>query len=205
MTWARVLRLAPLLLAAACLGTPAVVTGREAEESGPRLILPGSHAVVAGQEIALAWTRDDEVSELEILLSVDGGRTYPIWISPRLSPRDCRFVWRVPDESGRSLRMRIRFNRGGREIEGAPTASLDVVPAGAPEPLGLPPLSSEPARTPRPGGETGASTHAAATLASRASAAGRTAGRTSPRTATTRSTAPTTRGMGRPCFVPMRA
>jgi hypothetical protein len=123
------------------------------ERSEPRLILPGSHEVQAGQLVALEWTAADDVTELEILLSLDGGRTYPIWVSPRLSPRNCRFVWRVPPCGGRSLRMRIRFQRDGREIEGAPSASIAVAPAGAPQPLGLPPLGADPERVPRSGGE----------------------------------------------------
>src|SRR5437763_141636 len=85
----------------------------------PRLILPGDHAVRSGQLIELKWTPADSISELEILLSLDGGRHYTMCISPSLDPLRCRFVWRVPDVDA-PLRMRIRFNRGGREIEGAP-------------------------------------------------------------------------------------
>src|SRR5215813_3271044 len=63
----------------------------------PRLMLPGWHTVRAGQLLALRWSPADSVSELEILLSTDGGRHYSHCISPRLDPRRCRFVWRVPD------------------------------------------------------------------------------------------------------------
>ena len=205
MSRCRIPALAALLLVVLCHHGPAWADEREQEE-GPRLILPGSLAVHPGQEIVLAWTSDDDVSELEILLSLDGGHTYPIWISPRLSPRDRRFVWRVPDSGGGSLRMRIRFNRGGREIEGAPTASLDVVPAGTPEPLGLPPVSADPERAPRPGADN-ASSRACAwpALAGRLRPPRRAFRQLPPETATALSTAEPSRGAGPPRFVPLRA
>ena len=194
-----------ILLACACLVTRSWSGEREEEESGPRLILPGSHVVQPGQLVALEWTPDDEVTELEILLSLDGGRTYPIWISPRLAPRDCRFVWRVPPYAGRSLRMRIRFNRDGREIEGAPTSTIDVAPANAPEPLGLPVRSAEPDRVPRPGGENRAPGACGTCETAQLTAPARSLRRISPRTATAHSTASTPRGSGGPAFVPLRA
>jgi len=122
----------------------------------PRLILPGDRTVRAGELIDLRWARADSVSELEILLSLDGGEHYSVCISPRLDPDRCNYVWRVPEPSGARLRLRIRFNRGGREIEGAPSEPLRL---GAnrrdqPEPLGLPPLCDGES-APRPGGGRG--------------------------------------------------
>ena len=133
--------------------TPREVAG-EADE--PRLILPGGHNVHAGQWVDLRWSAADSVSELEILLSVDGGRHYSRCISPTLDPIRRQFLWRVPDLGSASLRMRIRFNRGGREIEGAPTAPLRMFTGGPdhPEPLALPP-AGEP-NAPRPASGRGA-------------------------------------------------
>ena len=115
----------------------AIEAGRE-----PELILPGNHWVRPGQWIDLRWTPSDRIAELEILLSLDGGRHYSVCISPQLDPGRCRFVWRVPERPGRALRVRIRFNRDGREIEGAPSAPLVVSPGTQeqPEPLGVPPM-----------------------------------------------------------------
>jgi hypothetical protein len=119
-------------------------------DSGPRLLLPGDEAVSAGRIIDLAWTEADSVAELEILLSSDGGRTYTVCVSPELDPRSRHFRWRIPDLGTTDLRLRIRFNRGGREIEGPPVrARLFRGEPEAPEPLGLPSTSGE-ARTPRP-------------------------------------------------------
>jgi hypothetical protein len=141
----------------------------------PSLILPGDRAVRAGQLIELRWAPADSVSELEILLSVDGGRHYRVCISPELDPRRLSYAWRVPELAGRPLRLRIRFNRGGREIEGPPSAPLRIAARGdgEPEPLGLPPLEDAPAsRTPRPGGDrAGAPLNGPASRTAEASAA----------------------------------
>lgn len=142
--------LGPLLaLAAAALPLGVAIAGDQpSRRVEPRLILPGGHALRAGQLVDLRWAPADSVSELEILLSDDGGRTYARCISPRLDPRRCDFMWRVPRGSRQPLLMRIRFNRGGREIEGAPAAPLDVS-NGEPDraiPLGLPPLDESPLR-----------------------------------------------------------
>ena len=117
---------------------------KENPESGPELILPGDHEVQPGEWIELRWTRADRIRELEILLSLDGGRHYPVCISPQLDPGRCSFRWRVPERPG-ELRMRIRFNRDGHEIEGAPTAPLRVAAGDRerPQPLGLPPAQAE--------------------------------------------------------------
>jgi len=111
--------------------------------SAPRLSLPGGHIVRAGEALDLAWSRADSIRELEILLSTDGGRHYASCISPRLDPGVRHFRWRVPADARGELRLRIRFNRGGREIEGAPTAALDVARSGdgSAEPLALPPAA----------------------------------------------------------------
>lgn len=129
---------------------------REGAESRPELILPGDHRVRPGEWIELHWTRADAISELEILLSLDGGRHYAVCISPQLDPERRAFRWQVPATAAGDLRMRIRFNRGGREIEGPPTAPLHVATAepDQPQPLGLPPVEgSATSREPRPAGE----------------------------------------------------
>jgi hypothetical protein len=130
-------------LAVAWLPAATRAEGHEDRESGPELILPGDHVVQPGEWIELRWTRADRISEMEILLSEDGGRHYSVCISPQLDPGACGFRWRVP-ETGGDLRMRIRFNRGGREIEGAPSAPLRVAAgeSGPAQPLGLPPLDA---------------------------------------------------------------
>jgi hypothetical protein len=120
---------------------PAGIERDAREGSEPRVTLGGDQAVRPGEVVELRWTRADRVTELEILLSEDGGRTYATCISPELEPSLCRFSWRVPAKVGEDLRLRIRYNRGGREIEGPPTKSLALGMTPSPEstPLGLPP------------------------------------------------------------------
>lgn len=128
---------------------------READE--PRLVLSGGCAVHAGQLLDLSWTAADSVSELEILVSFDGGRHYSQCISPELDPSCRGFRWRVPDVQASEIRLRIRYNRGGREIEGAPTTTMSVSGTGGAEPLGLPPPGGE-SESRTPGGSRSPST-----------------------------------------------
>jgi hypothetical protein len=125
-------------------GLASEVAGHESE---PRLIVPKGSLVRAGQWIDLHWTAAESIVELEVLLSTDGGRTYSVCISPQMDPAERHFVWQVPADAGAEPRLRIRYNRGGREIEGPPTRVLKMMAGGEqPEPLGLP---IEPA-VPRP-------------------------------------------------------
>jgi hypothetical protein len=130
----------------------------------PSIDLPGDRIVRAGRWIDLQWSAADQVTELEILISTDGGRHYAVCISPRLDPGLHHFLWRVPCATSGPLRMRIRFNRGGREIEGAPTGPLDVIAGHErdPEPLALPPLAGGMAGAPEPGKSEGRSSGASA-------------------------------------------
>lgn len=119
---------------------PVSARGNEREESEPRVVLGGDQAVHPGEIVELHWARADNVRELEILLSQDGGRTYATCISPELDPSLCRFTWRVPEKIGQDLRLRVRYNRDGREIEGPPTKPLGLEASHPLEgtPLGLP-------------------------------------------------------------------
>src|SRR5262245_28283198 len=134
----------PSLVCLLALGGRGGAAGASPRESEPRLTLPGTRVVRPGQWIDLRWSEADSISELEILLSRDGGRHYVECISPQLDPRRCHYTWRVPEIGKGELRMRIRFNRRGQEIEGAPSAPLMVAGGlGGPEPLGLPPLARD--------------------------------------------------------------
>ena len=109
-----------LLLCGALAASPAGADSRGADE--PRLRLAVDRPVREGQRLTLHWEgADASIEELEILLSVDGGRTYSISVSPSLDPRTGRYEWIVPKLGGTQPWLRIRFNRGGREIEGRPT------------------------------------------------------------------------------------
>jgi len=97
----------------------AAVPARALAESGPRLASLAHLSVHAGQRVEIRWTSGGETGELEILLSLDGGRHYPLRISPELDARAGRYVWRVPNLASREARLELRFEseRGERTSE----------------------------------------------------------------------------------------
>ena len=105
------MRLAPLALAFALTTLLA-----------PRARAAGSFAadlparVCAGQEIARRWSDlPPAVDEVEILLSLDGGRSYAMRVSPELDQRSGVYRWRVPDVEAEHVVLRLRM--GTREAE----------------------------------------------------------------------------------------
>ena len=159
----RLRALAVSVLVAIALARPVPVAARpataDAGAPGPRLVFPGGHPVRAGQWVYLRWERTGRVSELEILLSRDGGRTYTECVTPELDPDRQHLLWRVPDLDARELRLRIRFNRDGREIEAPPASPVRLAADadGGPEPLVLP-VAPAPEPAPRPDGARGGAT-----------------------------------------------
>lgn len=59
--------------------------------------------------------RDAGEREAEIVLSLDGGMTFPVRISTELSPCTTRFRWRVPALSTTQARLGLRTGEEGRE------------------------------------------------------------------------------------------
>ncbi|MFI5180360.1 MAG: hypothetical protein ACHQPI_03105 [Thermoanaerobaculia bacterium] len=100
----------------------------QAERDGGRILSPGTgETVVAGQFVELVWSSfPDDVEEMEILLSIDGGRYFPLRLTPRIDPRTGSFGWVVPRVATRAARLRIRFGRDGRETEGEPGAPFSI-------------------------------------------------------------------------------
>jgi hypothetical protein len=107
-----------LILALAALSVPA--SGTEAA----RLVSP-SHGteLLAGSEVTLEWTDaglprlPDTVEEWEAFLSVDGGRTWPLRITPHLDISIRRFAFRVPAFPTRDARLLLRFGDERNEVE----------------------------------------------------------------------------------------
>ena len=107
----------PALLAAA---TPA-----RAERPSP-IAWPGAE-VVAGQSVDLAWDAPPAgVEEIEILLSLDDGRSFPLRVTPELDARERHYRWRVPDLPTARARLRMRVGAETGEAETAPTASFRI-------------------------------------------------------------------------------
>ena len=100
----------------------------------PRIVWRDGLALHAGDQVEIRWTTPGpEVDELEIQLSLDGGRSWPLRVSPELDTRAGRWLWRVPNFSSGEARLRLRYDLAGRETEGESTAPFTIESAGARE------------------------------------------------------------------------
>jgi len=95
-----------------------------AEQEGPavRLVSPRAGAtLVAGTTAELEWTplatflNLPEVEEWEAFLSLDGGKTYPVRITPHLDQDLRRVRWQVPDLPTPDASILLRFGDEHRE------------------------------------------------------------------------------------------
>jgi hypothetical protein len=101
---------------------------------------------VPGSSVELRWSPacepkgDRDTDEAELVLSLDGGITFPIRVSGEISPHASRFQWRVPALPSSSARLGLRTGDGGWEqmeridVLSAPFAILPD-PDGRPEQL----------------------------------------------------------------------
>lgn len=151
-----------LLLAALAgpLGRPAAAAERPAARPVARLAAPAPGAVwTAGSPAAVEWEPGpglaalSHVEEWEAFLSLDGGRTYPVRITPHLDRSLRRFVFEVPRFPTRQARLLLRFGDERREVE-AEMPGLFTIEDG-PVSATLPPLPAfrrgEAARDREPG------------------------------------------------------
>src|SRR5207237_436906 len=109
MNWkslARALAVAPILLASW------LTCARATPESA--LALPA--VLHAGDAIALHWdAAPSGVQEIELVLSVDGGRHFRLHVSPELDPATARYVWRVPNLDAGDAVLALRAGTPGHE------------------------------------------------------------------------------------------
>jgi hypothetical protein len=104
-------------------------------ETRPTLLSPSAgESLAPGSIVEVRWaslcgldspSSLGNLDEAELVLSLDGGVTFPIRVSQELSPCDTRFLWRVPVLSTGRARLGIRM---GREGLGA-TESIAIVSA----------------------------------------------------------------------------
>lgn len=110
-------RLACLILALAALSSPVFGAGTEMA----RLISPADGTeLLAGSEVMLEWEGTGLPSgaeEWEAFLSVDGGRTWPLRVTPHLDLSIRRFAFRVPGFPTRDARLLLRFGDEHTEVE----------------------------------------------------------------------------------------
>lgn len=96
-----------LLLAALAAAAPATAA------PPLRLVSPAAGTeLVAGSEAVLEWEAVDDLGhaeEWEAFLSLDGGRTYPVRLTPHLDISIRRFEFRVPDLPTSRARLLLRY------------------------------------------------------------------------------------------------
>jgi hypothetical protein len=133
-----------LHLLAAVLGIalavpPAALRAEEGRSVPVRLLSPQAGATLtAGSTVELEWAPLAELAgakEWEAFLSLDGGATYPIRVTPHLDLDLRRVQWRVPAVSTRSARLLLRFGDEREEKALELPHRFAIVPALTPSPV----------------------------------------------------------------------
>jgi hypothetical protein len=84
-----------------------------------RLISPtAGQVLVPGKQVKVTWTaafpfEDLSWCEMEIWLSLDGGKSFPYQITAQLDPRISFFYWTVPNTPSNAAVLDIRFGCEG--------------------------------------------------------------------------------------------
>ena len=105
------------IFAVALSATPQLVNNVGAGGTySARLISPTIGQVLhPGQQIRVEWKSVlpninlGAPCEMEVWLSVDGGRTFPMWISPWLNAKAQSFDWTVPNMPTNAAVLDVRF------------------------------------------------------------------------------------------------
>ena len=88
-----------------------------------------------GESIEVSWTLDrhqaSAFDEMELVLSLDGGRTFPLRLTRDLSPGSGRVTWRVPALPAGKARLALRGGSDGEpdsETLAAVSDAFEIVP-----------------------------------------------------------------------------
>jgi len=118
---------------AALLFALAVLASSSAALAGDGFLSPGSgESLAPGSIVEVRWTslctsepKDREIDEAEIVLSLDGGKTFPIRVTPELKPCAARYLWKVPALPAAHARLALRAGSEERDT----TESIEVLSA----------------------------------------------------------------------------
>lgn len=75
----------------------------------------GGQTLQAGQTVPVAWALSTDLadeSEMELLLSLDGGRTFRLWVTREVRPDTSVLLWRVPAFPTVHARLALRAGTG---------------------------------------------------------------------------------------------
>ncbi|HYL06497.1 MAG TPA: hypothetical protein VE075_10680 [Thermoanaerobaculia bacterium] len=87
--------------------------------AGPVVFMPfgGEGTLHPGQAVEVQWSGAPwGVEEMELLLSLDGGRHFGVRLTPDLDAERRSWSWRVPPFQSSDARLAIRVNLDGREV-----------------------------------------------------------------------------------------
>ena len=87
--------------------------------AGPVAFVPfgGDRPLYAGEMVEVQWTGTPwGVEEMELLLSLDGGRHFGVRLTPDLDADRRSYAWRVPPLPSGDARLAVRVNLEGREV-----------------------------------------------------------------------------------------
>jgi hypothetical protein len=121
----------------AALAVPSAVSALEGGAPAVQLVAPRAGATLAaGSTAELEWAPFAKlagVEEWEAFLSVDGGKTYPVRITPHLDQDLRRVTWQVPSTPTPDARLLLRFGDERREVSVELPHRFSIVssPAGA--------------------------------------------------------------------------
>ena len=120
-----------LVVALTVLALATGVRGATAStDAWANLRVPGR--VAAGQTITLELpSAPRKVEEMEILLSLDDGRTFPVRVTREIAAGEREIRWKVPAFATASARLRIRFGEGARETWGPMSEPFTIVTDGS--------------------------------------------------------------------------
>jgi hypothetical protein len=82
---------------------------------------PGRNALAAGSSVGLSWSlpagNGGGFDEMELVLSLDGGRTFPIRVTRDLSPATRALSWSVPALPSSRARLALRVGDFGEPAD----------------------------------------------------------------------------------------
>lgn len=82
-----------------------------------------------GSTVDVSWhPLPTEAKEMELFLSLDGGATYPLRLTPQMAPGLTSWRWSVPNLPTEKARLRLRVGIPGRgEVDGPPSGVFRIV------------------------------------------------------------------------------
>ena len=101
-------------------------------------LTPGAgESLAPGSIVEVRWNslcdgpKEREIDEAEVVLSLDGGKTFPIRVTPELKPCTARFLWKVPALPAAHARLALRAGieeRDREEIIEVVSADFRILP-----------------------------------------------------------------------------